>query len=75
MDRVIGKHGQTKPGATTVTLERDRLTFVVKSVPARLCGTCGEAYLDDEITSALLRQTEDAARVGTQVEIRESVAA
>jgi YgiT-type zinc finger domain-containing protein len=75
MDCVIGKHGRTQPGVTTITLERDHLAFVVKSVPARLCDSCGEAYLDDEIASALLRQTEGAARVGTQVEIRESVAA
>lgn len=69
------KRGRTQLGATTAALERDHLTLVVKSVPARICDNCGEAYLDDEIASGLLRQAEDVARAGVQVEIREFVAA
>ena len=33
----IRKHGEILPGVTTVTLERNGLTLVVKSVPAREC--------------------------------------
>ena len=36
MKCVICKQGETLPGVTTVTLERNGLTLVVKSVPARV---------------------------------------
>jgi len=47
----------------------------VKSVPARVCENCGEEYVDEDITARLLREAEDAARSGVQVDIREYVAA
>lgn len=68
---VICKHGQVEPGKTTVTLERDSMTLVCKGVPARVCTTCGEAYVDEEVTSQLLQSVEEAARSGVQVDIRE----
>ncbi|MBV8362877.1 MAG: YgiT-type zinc finger protein, partial [Deltaproteobacteria bacterium] len=36
MKCVVCKHGDTRPGSTTVTLERGGGTLVVKSVPARI---------------------------------------
>ena len=41
----ICKRGGTRPGTATVTLERDGTTPVVKGIPARVCATCGEAYV------------------------------
>lgn len=37
MKCVICKHGETRPGKTTVTLERGGATIVVKGVPAWIC--------------------------------------
>lgn len=71
---IICKKGNTRPDKVTVTLERDTITLVVKSVPAQVCENCGEQYLDEGITARLLRQAEEAARAGIQVEIREYVA-
>ncbi len=68
---VICKHGEVEPGKTTVTLERDGMTLVYKGVPARVCTTCGEAYVDEEVTSQLLQSVEEAVRSGVQVDIRE----
>jgi hypothetical protein len=56
-------------------LERNGMTLVVKSVPARVCENCGEEYVDEDVTARLLREAEDAARSGVQVDIREYVAA
>jgi YgiT-type zinc finger domain-containing protein len=70
MKCVICRHGDTQPGTTTVTLERDALTLVVKSVPARVCDTCGEQYVDEETAARLLRTAEEAARAGVQVDVR-----
>ena len=75
MKCVVCKKGETKPGKTTLTLERDGTTLVFKSVPARVCAICGEAYVDGDITARLLKSAEEAARSGIQVEIRQYNAA
>jgi YgiT-type zinc finger domain-containing protein len=72
---VICRHGETSPGKTTITLERDALTLVVKGVPAQVCENCGEAYVDEQTTAQILASAEQAARAGVQVEVREFVAA
>ena len=51
----ICRHGETQPGTTTVTLQRDALTFVAKDVPAMVCANCGEEYLDASTTEQVLR--------------------
>ncbi|TSA06314.1 MAG: type II toxin-antitoxin system MqsA family antitoxin [Deltaproteobacteria bacterium] len=75
MKCVICKQGETRPGKTTVTLERDGLTIVIKNVPAQVCVNCGEEYVDDKTASRLLKTAEEAARSGVQVDIREYIAA
>ena len=74
MKCVICKQGETRHGTTTITLDRDGMIFVVKSVPARVCMNCGEGYVDEEVTARLLRLAEKAAKDGVQVNIREYVA-
>jgi YgiT-type zinc finger domain-containing protein len=64
------KQGETQPGITTITLERDTTTVVFKNVPAQVCENCGEAYLDAETTRHLLHTVEEVARVGVQVDVR-----
>lgn len=75
MKCVICRHGETEPGTTTITLERDALTLVVKGVPAQVCDNCGEAYVDEATTRKLLETAEAEVRAGAQVEIREYKAA
>jgi YgiT-type zinc finger domain-containing protein len=72
---VICRHGETQAGTTTVTLERNGMTLVVKGVPASICTNCGEEYVDEETTSQLLESAEKAAGAGVQVSIREYAAA
>lgn len=67
----ICKQGETRPGASPLTLIRDRTTLVVKKVPAEVCCNCGEAYIDESITARLLRTAEDAACAGVEVDVRE----
>lgn len=75
MKCVVCKHGLTKPDQVTVTLERSGMTLVVKSVPAQVCDNCGEQYVDERTTTTLLRQAEQAAQAGVQVEVRAYAAA
>jgi YgiT-type zinc finger domain-containing protein len=66
---VICKHGETKPGLVTVTLERDESIIVIKRVPAEVCDNCGEYYLSDPITEQVLQKAEVAVNNGAEVEI------
>ena len=72
MKCAICTYGETEPGTTTVTLERDSLTLVVKGVRAQVCDNCGEAYVDEATTHKLL---EAEVKAGAQIEVREYKAA
>ncbi|MEX1206396.1 MAG: type II toxin-antitoxin system MqsA family antitoxin [Dongiaceae bacterium] len=67
----ICRTGDTQPGKATVTLEREGLTLVVRGVPARVCGNCGEEYVDEVDTERLMAAAEDALRAGVKVDVRE----
>lgn len=75
MKCVICRHGETRTGAATVTLERDGATFVVRGVPARVCDNCGEEYVSERVAARLLRDAEVAAKSGARIQIREYAAA
>ena len=75
MKCAICKHGKTKSGTATVTLTRDQLTLVVKGVPAQVCQSCGEEYVDASTTAQLLQTAENATQAGVQVDVRQYVAA
>ncbi len=70
MTCMICKNGQTKDGTTTVTLERGKTTVVFKSVPARICATCGEVYLEKDVSQRLFAEASEAASSGVEVEVR-----
>jgi len=72
---VICKHGETRPGTATVTLERADTTLVIKGVPAQVCANCGEEYVEEGTTARLLGTAEEAARTGVQVDVRQYAAA
>jgi len=57
MKCIICKHGETKPGKTSVTLERDNMTLVFKGVPADVCQNCGEEYIDEKTTDLILKKS------------------
>lgn len=44
-------------------------------MPARVCDNCGEQFLDDSVSAALIEQAEAAAKAGVQVEVRQYAAA
>ena len=75
MKCVICKQGETQPGVTTVTFERNGLTLVVKNVPARVCVNCGEEYVDEQVAAKLLETAEMQRRPGVLVDIRTCVPA
>lgn len=72
---VICRHGETRPGKATVTLERDSATLVIRGVPAEVCANCGEEYVGADTTARLLKSAEEAVTAGVKVDVREYVAA
>jgi YgiT-type zinc finger domain-containing protein len=75
MNCLACKHGELKAGRTTVTVERDGTTIVIRNVPAEVCETCGEDYLDSAVASSLETVLQEAARSGVRFELREYKAA
>ena len=72
---VICKVGQTRPGHTAVTLERETTTLVFKAVPAEICANCGEAYVAEGVSRQIPAAAELAARSDAPVDVREFVGA
>ena len=70
MKCLICKHGETKLGTTTVTLEKGNSTIVFKEVPAQVCDNCGEKYIDEATTKDLLNKAREIAKNGVEVDIR-----
>ncbi len=65
----ICRQGETHPGLTTVTLTRGDTTIIIKGVPADICDNCGEYYLDEVVSTNVLRQGEKAVAAQAEVEI------
>ncbi|MEA3455027.1 MAG: type II toxin-antitoxin system MqsA family antitoxin [Campylobacterota bacterium] len=70
MKCMICKHGDTRQGTTTITLEKNDSTIVFREVPAMVCDNCGEAYVEAEITRELLYQAAEIIKSGAKVDIR-----
>jgi len=66
----ICKHGEIKPGTTTVTLERGGVTLLVKNVPADICEVCGEKYYSEATTKELRQELEAAEKAGGELHVR-----
>ncbi len=69
MKCALCKHGKTEPGTATVTLTREETTVVIKGVPADVCDTCGEYYLDEVATRRVMEIARRAVENGAEVEI------
>jgi YgiT-type zinc finger domain-containing protein len=67
MKSTICKTGETHPGTTTVTLQRDNSVVVIRDVPAE---NCGEFYLNEPTASRLYADADATARRHVEVEIQ-----
>ena len=69
MKCVICKTGETRPGKTTVTLQRGATTVSIKDTPAEICQNCGEYYLSEEVAGRVYADAEAAAKRQAELEI------
>jgi YgiT-type zinc finger domain-containing protein len=64
MNCLICRQAETVDGLTYVTFERGEMRLVVNRVPARICPSCGEAYVDEDVAVKLLRDAEEMFKAG-----------
>ena len=65
MNCLICRQAEIVDGLTSVTFERDEMRLVVNNVPARVCPSCGEAYVEEDVAVQLLRDADEKYRMGT----------
>jgi len=61
---LICRQAELVEGLTPVKFERDEIVLTVDNVPARLCPSCREAYLDEDIALHLLRMAKEIFQTG-----------
>ena len=61
--------GEKQPGTTTFAVDLKFGVVVVRDVPALVCTTCGDAWIDDPIAAKLEGVVEDARRKQAVVEV------
>ena len=61
---LICRQAKTVDRLTSVTFERGEMRLVVKGVPARVCPSCGEAYVGEDVALKLLREAEEVSAAG-----------
>ena len=69
------KNGTTDDGATTVSVDTGTSVVVIRGVPAAICSTCGEEYLDTEVLKEIEIMVEQARRAGVDVSVQQFKAA
>lgn len=69
MNCVICRNGTTRPGTTSVTLERGASVIVVREVPADVCDNCSEPFVSNETAKRILQQAEEAVQRGAEIEV------
>jgi YgiT-type zinc finger domain-containing protein len=61
---LICRQAETVDGLTSVSFERGEMRLIVKDVPARICPSCGEAYVEEDVALRLLRGAEEMSKAG-----------
>ena len=74
MKCAICRNGYTKPGTTTVVLEKDQTTLIFKVVPSEICENCGEEYVSSETNQKILNRANDALQRNVSLEMQDFAA-
>ena len=72
---VVCKTGEVRAGTTTLTVERGKMTVVLKEIPARVCDSCGEAYFDEATTKRIEEIADRARHTGVHLAVQDYAAA
>lgn len=61
---LLCRQAETVDRLATVHFERGEMKLTVKNVPARVCPSCGEAYVGENVAVRLLRGAEEMSAAG-----------
>jgi YgiT-type zinc finger domain-containing protein len=61
---VICRQAEIVDGLTSVNFETGEVHLVINHVPARVCSSCREAYVEEEIALQLLRMAREMTEAG-----------
>jgi YgiT-type zinc finger domain-containing protein len=68
---LICRQAQIVDGFSSIGFERGEFRLMVGRVPAHVCPSCGEAYVDEEVATDLLRIVEEVSRTGILTGVHE----
>jgi YgiT-type zinc finger domain-containing protein len=61
---LICRQAQILEGQVRVLLQRDEMQLTVNDVPAQVCPSCGEAYVQEDVAVRLLQGAEKMTAAG-----------
>ena len=61
---LICRQAEILDGLTSVKLQRGEIYLVINNVPALVCPSCGEAYVEEEVAIRLLQRAEELREEG-----------
>jgi len=61
---VVCRQAETVHKLTSVHFERGEMQLIVNHVPARMCPSCGEAFVEEDVAVQLLQNAEAMSAVG-----------
>ncbi len=61
---LICRQAEILDGFTSVKFKRGEMYLVIHHVPARVCPSCGEAYVEEEVAVQLLQSAQEGYAAG-----------
>jgi YgiT-type zinc finger domain-containing protein len=61
---LICRQTEITDGLASVSLQRGEINLIINNVPARICPSCGEAYIDEHVALLLFRSAREVSEVG-----------
>ncbi len=61
---LICRQAEIVDGFTLVRFERGEMQLVINQVPVRVCPSCGEAYVGEEVAARLLQIAKETSQAG-----------
>ncbi len=70
MTCLICRQAEIVERLTSIKFERGEFRLVVSAVPANVCPSCGEAYVDEDVAVRLLQYADKTSKAGMDAVIQ-----
>ncbi len=75
MKCIACKEGCSQPGATTMSIDKGSTIVVIRNIPAEICSTCGEEYIDTDTMKVIEKIVQSAQKAGLNIAVQQYRAA